>query len=158
MAYAAAGGLICYLAFFVLDRTLGNDWVPRLLVQPQGMYGDRFSAEQLAARNWPGILLQLGQCEGLLYRGEALALWGGALVGAAIYFVRFGRFAQGGGLLVAMAVGWWGAFLLLPVFGSLFLAPYGGLRMTPPRGDNWAGVLVLWLGRWSTSDDTGTGR
>ena len=37
-----------------------------------------------------------------------------------------------------MAVGWWLAFLLLP---NLL-----GLRMTPPRGDNWAGCLGMTLG------------
>ena len=146
LAYAAGGGLICYLLFFALDRTIGNDWVTRLLVQPQGLFEDRFPPEQLAVANWPGFLLQLGQRQGLLYAGEVLSLWGGALLGLTVYFIRFGRFAHGAGLFVAMAVGWLLAFLLLPVLGSLLLPQYGGLRMTPPRGDNWAGVLGTLIG------------
>jgi hypothetical protein len=41
-------------------------------------------------------------------------------------------------LILHMAVGWWASFLVLVV--AL------GLRMTPPRGDNWAGCLGLTLG------------
>ena len=71
-----------------------------------------------------------------------LSLWGGALLGLAVYYIRFGRFAHGAGLFVAHGGrDGWLAFLLLPVLGSLWLPQYGGLRMTPPRGDNWAGVL-----------------
>ena len=49
------------------------------------------------------------------------------------------------GLVLCMAVGWWAGFGIL-VLGL-------GLRMTPPRGDNWAGCLGMtlaalgWLGR-----------
>lgn len=41
-------------------------------------------------------------------------------------------------LLVHAAVGWWAAFLVL--------VPGLGLRMTPPRGDNWAGAVGIVLG------------
>lgn len=39
------------------------------------------------------------------------------------------------GLYLVMALGWWAGF------GGLVLG--AGLRMTPPRGDNWAGVLGM---------------
>ncbi len=68
-----------------------------------------------------------------------LALGGGLLVCA----VRR-RFDRATGLILCMAGGWWAGFLLLVVCL--------GLRMTPPRGDNWAGCLgmtlaVLWYCR-----------
>jgi hypothetical protein len=39
-----------------------------------------------------------------------------------------------------MAGGWWVGFLLLPVALDL--------HMTPPRSDNWAGILGLTVGMW----------
>jgi hypothetical protein len=54
-------------------------------------------------------------------------------------------------MIVHMCVGWWVAFLLLPVGGTWLLddvlgLDIGGLRMTPPRGDNWAGCLGMTVG------------
>ncbi len=43
-------------------------------------------------------------------------------------------------LLLHAAVGWWIAFLVL--------VPGLGLRMTPPRGDNWAGAIGIVVGLW----------
>ena len=48
------------------------------------------------------------------------------------------KFDTGTNLVLAMAGGWWVGFLAL-VVGL-------GLRMTPPRGDNWAGCLGMTLG------------
>lgn len=57
------------------------------------------------------------------------------------------RFDQASSFILHMAIGWWIGFLLLvQVFGW---------RMTPPRGDNWAGcigmvggmILYLWRNR-----------
>lgn len=45
------------------------------------------------------------------------------------------RFDWGSGLVLAMSAGWWIGFAVL-VLGL-------GLRMTPPRGDNWAGCLGM---------------
>ncbi|MFB3787501.1 MAG: hypothetical protein ACE15F_14150 [bacterium] len=53
---------------------------------------------------------------------------------ATLGFIR-GRFCFGSHLILCMAAGWWLAFLLL-VVGL-------GIRMTPPRGDNWAGCLGM---------------
>ncbi|MCP4189981.1 MAG: hypothetical protein GY768_05065 [Planctomycetaceae bacterium] len=148
-AYAAVGGLACYLLFLMLHLTIGNEWLITWFVQSQGSFEDRYTAEQLAVTNWPQLFLYLGKRDGLFYPGESLALLSGACLGVFAYFARFGKFAHGSGLLVWTAAGWLIGFVLLPVVGSLFLSPLGGLRMTPPRGDNWAGVLGGLLGGFS---------
>ncbi|QQS45903.1 MAG: hypothetical protein IPM66_18560 [Acidobacteriota bacterium] len=43
-------------------------------------------------------------------------------------------------LMLHMAAGWW--------IGFLVLVPLLGWRMTPPRGDNWAGCLGMTIGLW----------
>jgi hypothetical protein len=67
--------------------------------------------------------------------------WLGALVALvavlSLALVRR-RLDQGSVLILHMAIGWWLGFLLL--------VNVLGLRMTPPRGDNWAGCLGLTLG------------
>lgn len=146
LAFAAVGGVISFVVVFAVAKTVGTDWIAGWLVQHQGMFEERYQTEQLAVTNWPQLVLYLGRGDGLLYSGDSLALWGGALLGVAVYFVRFGRFDFGSGLFVSMALGWLVAFILLPVIGSLFLPQLGGLRMTPPRGDNWAGVLGALIG------------
>jgi len=93
--------------------------------------------------NWPNVVL---------FFPEHVGWFIGALIGLAAYFVRFGRFGSGASLFMHMCLGWFGCFLLFPVL--LGHPIYDGemwFRMTPPRGDNWAGVLgvvigtVIWL-------------
>ena len=50
------------------------------------------------------------------------------------------RWDRGSSLILHMAIGWWLGFLLLVVVL--------GLRMTPSRGDNWAGCLGMAGGLW----------
>ena len=50
------------------------------------------------------------------------------------------RFDSASSLILHMAVGWWVAFLVLV---NLL-----GLRMTPPRGDNWSGCVGMVIGMW----------
>jgi hypothetical protein len=45
---------------------------------------------------------------------------------------------MGGGFMIS--------FLALPVLGGIFFESYGGLRMTPPRSDNWAGIIGVFAG------------
>ncbi|NLI01230.1 MAG: hypothetical protein GX446_17250 [Chthonomonadales bacterium] len=62
--------------------------------------------------------------------------WTTALIGVAVplvYMLGRRRRDHASALMLHIAVGWWIGFLLLPV--AL------GWRMTPPRGDNWAGCL-----------------
>lgn len=77
----------------------------------------------------------------------------GMVLGITAYFACFGRFRNGASLIVCMASGWLLSFLLFPVLGSIFFTEIGGLRMTPPRGDDWAGItgvfggLMFWMYR-----------
>ncbi|MFO1500740.1 MAG: hypothetical protein U1G07_20535 [Verrucomicrobiota bacterium] len=50
------------------------------------------------------------------------------------------RWDDASSLVLHMAIGWWLGFLLLVVIL--------GWRMTPPRGDNWAGCLGMVGGLW----------
>lgn len=65
----------------------------------------------------------------------------GLLVGVVAYFAVYGKFRHGSSLFAWMGMGWLIAFLIFPVFGSILFAQYGGLRMTPPRSDDWAGIV-----------------
>ena len=70
----------------------------------------------------------------------------GLLIGITVYFSRFGTFRDGASLIVYMAAGWLLFFLAIPVLGSVFFANVGGLRMTPPRSDDWAGITGVFIG------------
>ncbi|MDX2037440.1 MAG: hypothetical protein SFX72_12380 [Isosphaeraceae bacterium] len=61
-----------------------------------------------------------------------------AFAAVALYSLIRRRLEFGSSLVLHMAAGWWVGFLLLVV--AL------GFRMTPPRGDNWAGCLGMFLG------------
>lgn len=62
----------------------------------------------------------------------------GAIVAALIVALFRGGFDMGTSLVLYMGIGWFAAFLLLV---NVF-----HLRMTPPRGDNWAGCVGLVIG------------
>jgi hypothetical protein len=143
--HGAAGALAGWLVQLVLQVTGGSRLVKALLVHPQvdaeklrqmaeqqGMPYEE--ALEQAVINWPQFFGDYPQHLG----------WGiGALLGLVVYFARHGRFSRDASLLVAMACGWFACFLLFPTllnFGG------AGFRMTPPRGDDWAGVLGVFLG------------
>lgn len=69
----------------------------------------------------------------------------GLILGIALYFILFGRFRNSSSLLAWMGSGWLISFLTFPVLGSLFFVEYGGLRMTPPRSDDWAGITGVFV-------------
>jgi len=106
----------------------------QILVRPQGD-PSLFPVEQLVT-NWPNALPTASPFLGAIV---------GLLVGIGSAFARHGRFAGGARLVVMLALGWLAGFLLLPVFL--------GLRLTPPRGDDWAGILgvvvaaIVWCRR-----------
>ena len=68
-----------------------------------------------------------------------------AIVGGLLALAIRRRLDAATGLVLSMGAGWWAGFAIL-VLGLK-------LRMTPPRGDNWAGCLgmtlaaLCWLGR-----------
>lgn len=70
----------------------------------------------------------------------------GLVAGITAYFMVYGKFRNGSSLIVYMAAGWLLSFLAFPVLGSLFFTEIGGLRMTPPRGDDWAGITGVFIG------------
>jgi hypothetical protein len=63
-----------------------------------------------------------------------------AIVGVLALAMIRRRWDQSSSLILHMAVGWWISFLLLVVVL--------GWRMTPPRGDNWAGCVGMVIGLW----------
>ena len=79
--------------------------------------------------NWPAIFFTHSGYVGLLF---------GLTIGTVIYFVRYGKWRSGSSLLLHLALGWFIIFLLFPVLL--------GVRVTPPRNDNWAGGLGVFLG------------
>ena len=66
------------------------------------------------------------------------ALVAGGVVGVGALVRR--RLDDASALILHMAVGWWAGFL-----GLVILL---GWRMTPPRGDNWAGCIGMVAGLW----------
>jgi len=99
------------------------------------------TAEQLADAPGPAVINWPQWFDGITERTWDFLGTGsviGLLIGLGVYFYANGTFRSGSALLLYMAVGWFVGFLLLPV--TL------GIRMTPPRGDNWAGLLGLFGG------------
>jgi hypothetical protein len=78
-----------------------------------------------------------------------------AILGGVVALAIRRRLDAANGLVLCMAIGWWAGFGIL-VLGL-------GLRMTPPRGDNWAGCLGMtlgalwWLGRAGFGEATRAG-
>lgn len=60
-----------------------------------------------------------------------------ALLVAAVYAVLVPRNRPACTLIICLAAGWWGGYIILT--GLL------GLRMTPPRSDNWSGCVGLFI-------------
>jgi hypothetical protein len=125
--FAGIGGVIGHLAELGIAKAGFVDGIHDLLVHVQGPQ-TTVDPTQLVT-NWPLLFFKASD-----YLGAAL----GVMVGTGIYFAIFGKFRRGSSLFLYMALGWFVGFLLLPV---LF-----GVRMTPPRGDNWAGVLGAYAG------------
>lgn len=98
--------------------------------------------------NWPQFFSDYPQYVGL---------WVGITLGITIYFWIYGRWSNHSGLFGYMVLGWIAAFLAMPVFGSIFVPDWGGFRLTPPRGDNWAGCLGVLTGTiiWALRNNLG---
>jgi len=112
---------------WLLQVTGGAEPLWNLLVRPQGDT-TLFPPEQLVT-NWPNFLPAASA-----HLGWAIGL----AMGIGAYFARRGRFAYGSRLFLYMGLGWLACFILLPVVFAI--------RMTPPRGDDWAGILGVFLG------------
>lgn len=147
--FVVAGALLGWAAQYLLECAGWNSVISGALLHYQvspdfvahaaserGISEAAVLADQLI--NWPNFVLFYPQ-----YIGCTV----GAIIGLGAYFMRFGRFGSGSSLLLHMGLGWFACFLLFPVL--LGHPMYDGpmlFRMTPPRGDNWAGVLGVALG------------
>lgn len=97
--------------------------------------GEKFATEQLLT-NWPQFMSEYPQHLG----------WGfGLLAGAMVYFFLTARFRNEASLWVYLSLGWLLAFIAMPTLGSTLLMDYGGLRLMPPRSDDWAGITGLFI-------------
>jgi hypothetical protein len=70
----------------------------------------------------------------------------GLFLSVIAYFYFYGKLRNGASLFAYMSIGFLVAFMALPVLGSLFFTQFGGIRMTPPRSDNWAGITGVIAG------------
>lgn len=136
-ACAAAGWAVQRLGGEPLEQAVRGALVVRLgdlnYVNPET--GNRFQEQQLLT-NWPQFFGDYPQHLG----------WGlGLFAGVVAYFLLTGRFRHDASLFLYLSLGWIGAFLLLPVLGSIWLIDYGGLRVMPPRSDDWAGILGVFV-------------
>jgi hypothetical protein len=118
---------------FWSGMTTQPDWLPRLI-----------SVERLSE-------LENQLKDSAKYRHESILYWYdsdwiGALLAIvavlALAAIRW-RFCWGTSFILHLAVGWWIGFLLM-----VLLVDGVGIefRMTPPRGDNWAGITGMTAG------------
>jgi hypothetical protein len=142
LPFAAGGALVGHLIQALLRASGLEESVRQALVVELGDLnyvnpetGNKFDPQQLLT-NWPQFFSDYPQHLG----------WGiGLIGGAAVYFVMTGRFRRDAMLLLYLSLGWLVAFLALPVLGSTLLMEYGGLRLMPPRSDDWAGILGVFI-------------
>ncbi len=143
-------------AGYNIQKALDNaGYTPRIvdaLVVPQGdlsyvnpATGEHFDPANLM-NNWPQFFGDHPEKVGILI-GVAIAFLG--------YCLIVGQWRNGSGLFLYMSLGWLLAFLAMPVFGSLFMMDYGGFRAMPPRSDDWAGVVGVFIGAclWTWRND-----
>ncbi len=131
---AALGAGVGWVVQLGLHATGLSDWLTSLVLRAEGDPA-MWERDQLLI-NWPQFFPLVSQHLGWAF---------GMIAGMAAYFVKYGRFRSGASLPLFMAVGWFASFLLFPTLL--------GVRMTPPRADDWAGILglfvatIIWLVR-----------
>jgi hypothetical protein len=142
LPFAAGGAMFGYFVQAILRAGGLEESIRRALVVKLGdlnyanpQTGNKFDPNQLLT-NWPQFFSDYPQHLG----------WGiGAICGVAIYFAMTGKFRKDATLFVYLSLGWLVGFLAMPVLGSTFLMDYGGLRLMPPRSDDWAGILGVFI-------------
>lgn len=150
--YVATGAFGGFMVHLILRVTGMAGLLGRFLIQYQG---DMEKARESAAAhgislqevltgyviNWPQFVMTIPQHLGWIV---------GIIAAVGCYFYFHGKFRSGSSLFLYMGLGWLASFILFPTllgFGG------AGFRMTPPRSDDWAGILgvyaasLLWLHR-----------
>ena len=128
----AGGGALLYGVFSVLGI---NALLARTLVIVTGDPNGPFSIFSFLS-NWPNFAHYYPQHLGWLL---------GLGLGIGLYFYFWGAWRRESRLLLYLAAGWLLAFLMMPVLGSIPLQFMGGFRLTPPRSDDWAGILGVFI-------------
>lgn len=143
LPFAAIGALAGFLIQLLLHAAGLETRIHDALVIKMGdltyvspKTGKPFDPEELLT-NWPNFFSYYPQHVGWIL---------GLVIGVAIYFILAGKFRNDAKLLVYLSLGWLVAFIAMPVLGSIFLIQYGGLRLMPPRSDDWAGIVGVFLG------------
>lgn len=140
--FAGAGAIAGYAIQVILrkaglEQTVANLLVVRLgdlnYVNPET--GGTIAPDQLLT-NWPQFFGDYASYLGIGF---------GLVVGLTTYFVQTGRWRNDSSLLLYLALGWLTAFIAMPTLGSVFLMDYGGLRLMPPRSDDWAGITGVFV-------------
>ena len=142
-AFSAVGAIGGYLVQFALNSLGLSKRIWTLLVVPQGdptAINPETNApfdSSLFIANWPTLILD---------NPERIGIATGLLVGLGVYFYRNGKWNNDAGLFLSMAFGFWIVFLAMPVLLTIPFKSYGGFRLTPPRGENWAGMIGVFAG------------
>jgi hypothetical protein len=92
----------------------------------------------------------ISRIEGAANRHESFLYWYDsdwiaaalAIVAVLLLAAARRRFCWGTSFILHLAVGWWIGFLIVVLLVRLGIE----FRMTPPRGDNWAGILGMTAG------------
>ena len=87
--------------------------------------------------NWPNLFIDSPWHIGWLV---------GLFIGVVIYFTCFGKFRDGSSLFLYLVIGWMVCFLIVALPGHVLFHGIGGLSLSPPRNENWAGILGVFLG------------
>ena len=141
----AVGGVLSGLTFQWILRSLGlENKLANALTFVQGdptvlnpeTGKQAFEASNML-NNWPQFFNDYPQHIGWFV---------GLFFGIVVYFKVFGKLRNGASLFAYMSLGFLAAFVALPVLGSLLFPQIGGIRMTPPRSDNWAGITGVFIG------------
>jgi hypothetical protein len=132
--WAALGGAGSALPAFLPAEKLGQFFAPLLAVFAA------WSLQDLVVDHWLPTPSDYRHANPLYWFDTDWLAALVAIVAVLLLALVRRRFDSASSLILHMAVGWWIGFLLLV---NLL-----GWRMTPPRGDNWAGCIGMVAGLW----------
>lgn len=132
--WAAIGGAGSALPAFLSGDKLGEFFTPLLTVFAA------WTLQDIMVERWLPTLSEFRQANPLYWFDTDWLAALVAIVAVLLLALVRRRIDPASSLILHMAVGWWIAFLVLV---NLL-----GWRMTPPRGDNWAGCIGMVAGLW----------